>query len=152
MSSPIRRSAPPQVGQVQGAAWSEYVLTRQLFRQRASRRLLCFDRALDYGCYAWRGSREQLGLIGLQCLDRQLRRRQNPQSLLGTRPDESTPLQTLGEQAQPVAIPPQQLHEIAAATAKAEHMSRERVLTEHGLRLHRQAVEAFAHVGDARCQ
>src|SRR5438874_305040 len=72
MSSPIRRSAPPQVGQVQGAAWSEYVLTRQLFRQRASRRLLCFDRALDYGCYAWRGSREQLGLIGLQCLDRQL--------------------------------------------------------------------------------
>src|SRR5207237_230103 len=39
---------------------------------RASRRLLCFDRALDYGCYAWRGSREQLGLIGLQCLDRQL--------------------------------------------------------------------------------
>src|SRR5204863_1200022 len=34
--------------------------------------LLCFDRALDYGCYAWVGSREQLGLIGLQCLDRQL--------------------------------------------------------------------------------
>src|SRR5205085_11716202 len=50
----------------------KYVLTRQLCRQRASRRLLCFDRALDYGCYAWRGSREQLGLIGLQCLDRQL--------------------------------------------------------------------------------
>src|SRR5947207_4622471 len=50
----------------------KYVLTRQLFRQRASRRLLCFDRALDCGCYAWRGGREQLGLIGLQCLDRQL--------------------------------------------------------------------------------
>src|SRR6476661_2019860 len=42
----------------------KYVLTRQLFRQRASRRLLCFDRALDCGCYAWRDRRELLGLMG----------------------------------------------------------------------------------------
>src|SRR5204862_5721298 len=63
------------------------------------------------------------------------------------RPDESTPLQTLGEQAKPVAIPPQRLHEIAAAAAEAEHVTRERIFTKYRLRLDRQAVEALSNIG-----
>jgi hypothetical protein len=35
-----------------------------------------------------------------------------------TRPDESSAFQTLGEQAQPIAIPPQQLDQITAAAAE----------------------------------
>jgi hypothetical protein len=38
---------------------------------------------------------------------------------IGARPHESSAFQPLGEQAQPVAIPPQQFDQIAAATAKA---------------------------------
>src|SRR3954451_438476 len=83
---------------------------------------------------------------------RQLCRRQHRHALLGSRPDEAPSLQPLSEQAQPIAIPPQQLQKIAAATAKAENMTRERVLAQHCLRLRRQTVEALAHVGHARRQ
>ena len=73
-------------------------------------------------------------------------------ALLGPRPDESATLQALGEQAQPVAIPPQQLDQITAAAAEAKHVTRERILPKHRLRLRRQAVEPLAHVGGARRQ
>src|SRR5207237_5924479 len=68
-------------------------------------------------------------------------------TLLDPRPDESPALQPLGKQAQPVAIPPQQLDQITAAAAKAEHMAGERILPEHCLRLRRQTVEPLAHIG-----
>src|SRR5262249_41379560 len=58
----------------------------------------------------------------------------------------------LGKQTQSVAIPPQQLDQIAAAAAKAKHVTRERILPESRLRLRRQTVEPLAHVGDAGCQ
>ena len=37
---------------------------------------------------------------------------------VGLRPDETSPLQSLRKQAQPVAIPPQQFDQIAAPPAK----------------------------------
>src|SRR3984893_16355651 len=74
---------------------------------------------------------------------------QHHNTLLSPRPYESATLQALGKQAQPVAIPPQQLDQITAPAAEAKHMTRERILPEHTLRLSRQAVEPFAHVGDA---
>ena len=67
-------------------------------------------------------------------------------ALLCPRPHESSALQPFGVQAQPVAITPQQLDQIAAATAKAEYVPGERVLPEHRLCLCRQAVEPLAHV------
>jgi hypothetical protein len=69
---------------------------------------------------------------------RQLRPAQDHHALLGTRPDESPALQPLGEQTQAIAIPPQQLDQIATATAKAKHVTRERILPEHRLRLSRR--------------
>jgi len=75
---------------------------------------------------------------------RQLCPAQHHHTLLSPRPDESATLQALGKQAQPVAIPPQQLDEIAAAAAKAKHVTRERILPEYCLRLRRQAVEPLA--------
>src|SRR5215470_1512663 len=77
---------------------------------------------------------------------RQLRPAQHHHALLGPRPHESSALQPFGVQAQPVAIPPQQLDQIAAATAKAEYVPGERILPEHRLCLCRQAVEPLAHV------
>src|SRR5216683_120947 len=48
--------------------------------------------------------------------------------------------------------PPQQLDQIAPTPAEAEDVSREGILAQHTLSLHRQAVEALAHVRHARRQ
>src|SRR6266566_4968197 len=61
---------------------------------------------------------------------RELRPAQHHNALLSPRPHESAALQPLGEQAQPVAIPPQQLDQIAAAATTAKYVTRERILTE----------------------
>ena len=75
---------------------------------------------------------------------RQLRPAQHYHPRLGPWPDESSALQTLGKQTQPVAIPPQQLDQIAAAAAKAKHVTGEWILPEYRLRLRRQTIEPLA--------
>src|SRR5579862_5969407 len=44
------------------------------------------------------------------------------------RPNESAPLQALGKQAQPVAVPPQDLDQVATPAPKYEHVPAKRVL------------------------
>lgn len=82
----------------------------------------------------------------------QLRRGQQDAAAVGLRPDEAALLQALGEEAKALAIPPQQLDNVAAPTTKDEHVPRERILKQRQLGNACQAVEAFAHVGHARCQ
>ncbi len=52
-----------------------------------------------------------------------------------------------GKQAQPVAIEPQQLHQIAPPTAERKDVARERILQQRHLRQRRQTVHALSHVG-----
>jgi hypothetical protein len=73
-------------------------------------------------------------------------------AFFGPWPHESPPFQALGKQAQPIAVPPQQLDQITAAAAEAKQLTRERILPEHRLRLCRRTAEIFAHVGGARRQ
>ena len=48
-------------------------------------------------------------------------------------PDESSAFQTLGKQAQPVPIPPEQLDQIPAPSTEDEDMSGKRILFQHRL-------------------
>jgi hypothetical protein len=63
------------------------------------------------------------------------------------RPHETPAFKTLGEEAQPIAAPPQNLHPITRFATKHEKLTGERILRE--LRLHesRESIEAVAHVG-----
>src|SRR5690606_21797254 len=65
---------------------------------------------------------------------RQLRATQVHHATLGLRPDEPTTLEPLRKQAQPIPIPPQQLHPIASPAAKDEQLARERIFRQ--LHLH----------------
>lgn len=67
-------------------------------------------------------------------------------SALGLRPDESSAFQSLGKQAQTIAIPPEELYDIASASAEQEHVSGEGLLLKHSLHLSTEAIEATAHV------
>lgn len=49
-------------------------------------------------------------------------------------PEEVTVFEAFGQQAQPVAVSPQQLDEVAAAAAKGEHVARGRIGRELPLR------------------
>jgi hypothetical protein len=66
---------------------------------------------------------------------RQLRTRQTDGSFSSLRPDESAPLQTLGEQTQAIAIEPQNFYDVATAASEYEYVTGERLLVEHGLYL-----------------
>src|ERR1035438_8875563 len=70
-------------------------------------------------------------------------------SFSSLRPDESSSLQTLGKQAKAVAVEPQQLDDIAAASAENKDVTGERLLIEHRLHLRTQAVETPTHIGHA---
>ena len=50
----------------------DYILARQVLRQRAARRLLRFGGGLDRGRHDRRARSDPLGLVGFQRLDRQL--------------------------------------------------------------------------------
>src|SRR5438067_8367846 len=56
---------------------------------------------------------------------RELRRRQHRHALFGAWPYEAAAFQPLGEQTQPVTIPPQQFNQIAAASAETEYVTRD---------------------------
>src|SRR5438309_334551 len=68
---------------------------------------------------------------------------------LGLRPYKTTALQPLGEQAQTITVPPQQLHDVASAATKYKHVTGERLLLEHRLHLRTQPIEPAPHIGDA---
>src|SRR6516165_9584941 len=63
------------------------------------------------------------------------------------RPQKPTSFEPLGEQAHPLAVVPQALDEIAAATAKDEQMAAMRIVLQRLLHHQRKPVEPFAHVG-----
>ena len=54
---------------------------------------------------------------------RQLGLCQRDGAAAGLRPDEAAPLQPLGQQAKPVAGPPQQFDDIATAATEHEHVA-----------------------------
>src|SRR6202051_4248601 len=72
-------------------------------------------------------------------------------STLGLRPDESTPLQALGEQAQTIAIPPKKFYDVASSSAEHKHVSGERLLMQHVLHLRTQSIETAAQVRHSCC-
>lgn len=55
---------------------------------------------------------------------------QTDRSPIRLRPDEAATLETFGEQTETIAIPPEQLHQIAALSAKDEDMAGVRILFE----------------------
>jgi hypothetical protein len=65
--------------------------------------------------------------------------------------DEFAVLEPLGEQAQPVAVPPQHLDPVSAPAPEHEELSAEGIDLELGLNERGQAVEAAPHVGDPGC-
>src|SRR3546814_18108373 len=73
-------------------------------------------------------------------------------SRLGDRPDEPAPVHALREQAQALAIVPEQLDQIAALAAEREQRARVRTLLQHLLHQHRETIEPLAHVGGAAGQ
>src|SRR5208283_4009965 len=68
------------------------------------------------------------------------------------RPHEAPAFKTLGEEAQSIPAPSQDLYPIARSATKHEQLPREWILGE--LRLHEssESIEALAHVGHARCE
>jgi len=72
-------------------------------------------------------------------------------SCLHLRPDESTPLQSLGKQAETITIPPQQFYDVASAPTKHEDVSGERLLLKHVLHLRTQAIKTAAQIRYPGC-
>src|SRR3984957_11807019 len=66
------------------------------------------------------------------------------------RPHESPAFQTLGEEAQPIAAPPQNLYPITRFATKHKKLSGERILREMRLHQSRESIEAVAEVGRPR--
>ena len=62
------------------------------------------------------------------------------------RPDESTALEALREQAEPIAIPPKHLHTIASPAAKNKELTRKRIFRELGLHEACETIEPVAQV------
>ena len=65
----------------------------------------------------------------------------------GLWPYEAPALEALGEQAQPIAAPPQDLVPIAAAAPKHKQLARERILGQLRLDQSRQAIKAITQIG-----
>ena len=80
---------------------------------------------------------------------RQLRASQTNGAFGSLRPDESSSLQTLGKQTKAVAVEPQQLDDVTAASTKNEDVTGERLLLKHRLHLRTETLEAAPHVGHA---
>src|SRR5437879_13214125 len=76
----------------------------------------------------------------------QLRRRDRYRFTGNRWPDEPSSLESFGKQACSLAIVPDHLHKIAAATAEDEQMTAERVFAQHLLHLECQRRKASAHI------
>src|SRR5215468_12000453 len=82
----------------------------------------------------------------------ELCRRDRDDTLRCRRPDEAATLQPLGEQAQALAVVPQDLDQPAAPTAKHEKLSTVWIALQLLLHQEAQAIKASPHVGMARRQ
>src|SRR6185312_10411025 len=65
------------------------------------------------------------------------------------RPHETSALEALGEQTQPIAVPPQDLDAITTLTAKDKKLSRERILSELQLHGRAESVKALPQIRNA---
>ena len=81
---------------------------------------------------------------------RQLRRTQGHRAMGRLGPHELARFEPLGEQTQPVTIPPQEFHPITATAAKDEDLAREGIGLQFRLHECSQPVEPAPHVGDPR--
>src|ERR1700712_3860855 len=62
-------------------------------------------------------------------------------------------LEPFGEQAEPGAVPIDDLDQVGpGASAEYEQVARERILLQHALHQHGQAIDALAHVDEAQAQ
>ena len=91
------------------------------------------------------------GCLGMTPIDAgqkvsELRRRDRHGAVGRARPQESTSFQSLREQACALAVMPDHLQEVAAATAKAKQMAAQRIAPKHLLNLQRQARKPLPHV------
>ncbi len=77
---------------------------------------------------------------------RQLRTAQRYRTIRCLRPHEAPSLKPLRQQAKPVTIEPEHLHDVASAPAKDEDVTGQWLLLEHRLHLGTQTVEAAPHV------
>src|SRR3546814_14534630 len=85
-------------------------------------------------------------------LHRKLRRGEADLARLGDRPDEPAAVHALREQAQALAVIPEQLDQIAALAAEREQRARVRTLLQHLLHQHREPIEPLAHIRGAAGQ
>src|SRR5690606_20981878 len=67
-------------------------------------------------------------------------------AITGLWPHEVSALQALGQKAQPITAPPQDLQPVAPAATEHEHVARERILGEPGLHQCGQAIKAVAQI------
>ena len=65
-----------------------------------------------------------------------------------SRPDEATSLEALREEAQPVSVPPENLHAITAPAAKDKELTRKRIFDELGLHKSCEPIEPIAQIRD----
>src|SRR5271154_498777 len=63
------------------------------------------------------------------------------------RPNKASAFEPLGQQTKPVAVEPEQLHDVPSAATEDEDMTGKRLLFEHRLHLSAESMEATAHVG-----
>lgn len=83
---------------------------------------------------------------------RQLRRRQMHRAGRALRPHEPTTLETLGEEAQPIAISPEKLYEITTPTTEHKDMSRVHVVHQRRLNKSGETIHAAPQIRRPRCQ
>src|SRR5271169_5917113 len=77
----------------------------------------------------------------------ELRRRDRHHPIRRRWPQKASPFQTLREQARTLAVVPDHLQQVAAASPEAKQMSAQRVAAQHLLHLEGQARKALPHVG-----
>ncbi|MGY3470335.1 hypothetical protein ACVW0I_007206 [Bradyrhizobium sp. LM6.11] len=109
------------------------------------------DQAADSNPKRLSDPRRTLGFLRVAPIDpgqqvTHLRRRDRHCIARNRRPDEPPSLPSFGEQACSLAIVPDHLHKVAAATSEDEQMTAERVFAKHLLHLQRQRRKASAHV------
>src|ERR1700730_17392970 len=82
---------------------------------------------------------------------RQLGAAQRHRTTCRLRPNKASALEPLAQQAEPVAIKPEDLQNVPSSATEDEDMTGERLLLEHRLHLGAESMKATAHVGHTSC-